>query len=128
MWTVLSSSLIIGSDLSVMDEYTVETLTNEEVIALKQDPLAIQASRVRKDGDIDVFAKPLHGGDWAAAVLNRCLTSTEFEHSWQGDLGVAWTRASVRDPWDHRDMGEYSDGFAATVESHVAMMLRASPT
>jgi alpha-galactosidase len=127
MWAILSSPLIIGSDLTAMDEYTVETLTNAEVIALNQDPLGIQASLVRKDGDLEVFAKPLLGGDWGVALLNRGLTDGEIGVSWQRDLDVDWSAAAVRDLWAHRDIGMYPNSFATNVGSHVAMILRVTP-
>lgn len=127
MWAILSSPLIIGSDLTDMDAYTVETLTNTEVIALNQDPLGIQAARVRKDGDLEVFAKPLANGDWGIALLNRGLTNAEIGAGWQEDLGVHWSAASVRDLWRHRNLGSYREGFATTVGPHEATILRVTP-
>ena len=127
MWAILSSPLIVGSDLTAMDGYTVETLTNVEVIALNQDPLGIQAARVRKDGDLEVFAKPLENGDWGVALLNRGPEDAEIGVGWQSDLAVDWSEAAVRDLWAHQDLGVHRDRFVATVGSHVTMMLRATP-
>jgi alpha-galactosidase len=127
MWAILSSPLIVGSDLTDMDAYTTETLTNTEVIALNQDPLGIQAARVRKDADSEVFAKPLANGDWGVALLNRDLTDAEIGVGWQEDLGVDWPAATVRDLWSHRDLGSYREGFATTVGSHEATILRVTP-
>ncbi|HEU4354446.1 MAG TPA: glycoside hydrolase family 27 protein, partial [Actinomycetota bacterium] len=127
MWAILASPLIIGSDLTAMDGYTVETLTNTEVIALNQDVLGIQAARVRKDGDTEVFAKPLQNGDWGVALLNRGSEDAEIGVGWQSDLAADWSAATVRDLWAHQDLGVHRDGFAATVDPHAAMMLRATP-
>jgi alpha-galactosidase len=127
MWSILSSPLIIGSDLTDMDAYTLETLTNAEVIALNQDPLGIQAAHVRKVGDAEVFAKPLAGGNRAVALLNRGLMHAEIGVGWQEDLGVDWSAASVRDLWTHRDLGSQRGGFATTVGPHEATILRVTP-
>lgn len=127
MWSILASPLIIGSDLTDMDDHTVETLTNTEVIELNQDPLGIQASRVRKDGDLEVFAKPLENGDQGVALLNRGLAEAEIGVEWS-DLGVDWSAGAVRDLWAHRDLGSFGEGFATIVESHEATMLRLSPS
>jgi alpha-galactosidase len=127
MWAILSSPLIIGSDLTEMDAYTAQTLTNGEVIALNQDPLGIQAALVRKDGDLEVFAKPLANGDWGVALLNRGLEDAEIGAGWQEDLGVDWSAATVRDLWMHRDLGSHREGFATTVGSHEATILRVTP-
>jgi alpha-galactosidase len=127
MWAILSSPLIIGSDLTAMDAYTVETLTNREVIALNQDSLGVQAARVRKDGDLEVFAKPLANGDFGVALLNRGLHDAEIAINWRRDLEVDWSTANVRDLWAHRELGAWPDRFVKTVASHVAAMLRVIP-
>ena len=127
MWAILASPLILGSDLTRMDRYTRETLTNDEVIALNQDPLGEQAARVRKDGDLEVFAKTLADGDLGVALLNRGESAAEMDVRWVEDLGVDWPAATVRDLWAHRDLGEFPERFTATVGSHQATMLRLGP-
>lgn len=126
MWSILASPLIIGSDLTDMDDDTVETLTNVEVIELNQDPLGIQAARIRKDGDIEVFAKPLENGDQGVALLNRGLAEAEIGVELQ-DLGVDWSAATVRDLWAHRDLGSFGERIATHVGPHESTMLRLSP-
>lgn len=127
MWSILASPLILGSDVTRMDDYTTETLTNVEVIELNQDPLGIQAARVRKEGDLEVFAKPLENGDQGVALLNRGRAEAEIGVEW-GDLGVDWDAAVVRDLWAHRDLGSFGEGFATSVGPHEATMLRLSPS
>lgn len=122
-----TADAIIGSDLTRMDGYTIETLTNAEVIALRQDPLGKQAARVRKDGDLEVFAKPLANGDQGVALLNRGPTDAEMEVAWQEDLGLDAAAAAVRDLWAHRDLGVSTGRFATTVRSHEATILRVTP-
>jgi len=127
MWAILVSPLILGSDLTRMDPYTHETLTNAEVIALNQDPLGQQAARVRKDGDLEVFAKALADGGRGVALLNRGEAAAQMEVRWDEDLGVEWAAATVRDLWAHRDMGKFPDRLIVTVASHEATMLRVGP-
>jgi alpha-galactosidase len=126
MWAILASPLIVGSDLTAMDPHTVETLTNTEVIALNQDPLGIQAARVRKDGDLEVFAKPLEDGDQGVALLNRGDDDVEMRVDWT-DLSLDVNSAAVRDLWAHEDLGTFDDRFTATVASHEAVVLRVRP-
>ncbi len=127
MWAILASPLILGSDVTRMDRYTRETLTNDEVIALNQDPLGEQAARVRKDGDLEVFAKALADGGRGVALLNRGEAPAEMEVRWAEDLGLDWPAATVRDLWAHRDVGGFPERFTATVGSHQATMLRLGP-
>ena len=39
LWCLLSSPLLIGCDLSDMDQFTLDLLTNDEVLDVNQDPL-----------------------------------------------------------------------------------------
>ena len=60
-----------------------DILTNKEVIAIDQDPLGRQASRVRKEGDKEVWASELEGGSRAVALLNRAATPQEITVKWE---------------------------------------------
>lgn len=39
LWSLFSAPLLIGCDLEKMDDFTLSLLTNNEVIAVNQDPL-----------------------------------------------------------------------------------------
>ncbi len=68
---MLALPLIAGNDLSAMTEETKAILLNKEVIAVDQDALGVQASRMVKDGDGEVWVRPLKGSGRAVALLNR---------------------------------------------------------
>ena len=51
MWCIMNSPLIAGNDLTNMSDETLAILTNEEVIALNQDPMVYQARRLVDNGD-----------------------------------------------------------------------------
>ncbi len=128
MWCILSSPLLAGNDLRNMSAYTLETLTNDEIIALNQDPSGVQASRVVNDGDkYQIFAKELEDGSWGIALLNRSSASHNMTVNWQQDLNVSWTVARVRNLWEHADKGEFTGSYTADVLSHEAVMLRIYP-
>jgi hypothetical protein len=127
MWSILSSPLLAGNDLRNMSPNTLETLTNDEVIALNQDALGIQASKVRDDGDYEIFAKKLHDGSWGIALLNRSSSSHSMTVNWQQDLGVLWNIANVRNLWEHEDKGKFTNSYTTNVFSHEAVMLRVFP-
>jgi alpha-galactosidase len=71
MWAMLAAPLIAGNDVRKMNETTRAILTNREVIAIDQDPLAIQGFPHRKEGGVEMWVKPLAGEAWAVAILNR---------------------------------------------------------
>ena len=68
---VSSAPLLIGCDLTKLDDFTLGLLTNDEVLAVDQDALGRQATRVAQNGGQEVWAKPLADGAWAVGLFNR---------------------------------------------------------
>ena len=56
---IMSSPLLIGCDMTTIDETTLALLKNEELIALNQDPLALQAYPVQESNDCYVLVKDI---------------------------------------------------------------------
>src|ERR1044072_1850616 len=71
LWAMMAAPLIAGNDIANMREVTRSTLLNKEVIAVDQDSLGVQGHRVHKDGDSEVWVKPLSGGAVAVLLFNR---------------------------------------------------------
>ncbi len=70
MWAMLAAPLLAGNDLPNMKPEIHDILTRKEVIAIDQDKLGKQASRVYSEGEVDVWMRDLSGGAKAIAVLN----------------------------------------------------------
>jgi alpha-galactosidase len=83
IWAMMASPLILGNDLRSMSESTRRILTNPGVIAVNQDKLGVQALRVLADGPLEVYAKPLDGGQWALMFLNRSNQPADVHHDWK---------------------------------------------
>lgn len=126
MWAILSSPLLTGSDVRKLDDYTLETLTNSEVIALNQDALGIQANKVKDEGDLEIYAKPLSNGSWAVALLNRSGTTAVMSLNWQQDLGLKWDSVTIRDLWKHKNVESAATVYTTEVIGHEAKVLRIS--
>ncbi len=77
LWSMMSSPLILSSDLAKLSPQAVAILGNRAVIAVDQDPEGRMATLVRRGPVMDVLFKPLSGGDAAVAVLNRSAASTQ---------------------------------------------------
>lgn len=109
MWCMMSSPLLAGNDLTDMSEETIEILTNEELIAINQDPLVYQARRLEDHGDLELWARPLEStmsGKVAVALLNR----SEKAQTMQLDLKKVAIKPSegyiIRDCWTHETSPE----------------------
>ncbi|HZB69537.1 MAG TPA: glycoside hydrolase family 27 protein, partial [Sphingomicrobium sp.] len=127
LWAMMAAPLMAGNDIANMDEATRSILLNTEVIAIDQDKLGVQGRRVSKNGDQEVWVKPLSGGARAVLLFNRGKDPVDFGVTW-AQLGFpAKQRAKVRDLWAHRDVGKRSGSFTATVEPHGVVMLKVQP-
>jgi alpha-galactosidase len=127
LWCILAAPLIAGNDIRSMSPEIAEILKNKEVIAVDQDPLGMQGRRVRREGELEVWAKQMADGGRAVALLNRGATATRISVSWS-DLGYPdYLPASVRDLWAMKDLGKSTGSFSATVASHGVVMVRIKP-
>ena len=127
LWAMLAAPLIAGNDLRDMKPEIQEILTNKEVIAVDQDPLGSEGKRVRKNGDLEVLARPLQGGDRAVILFNRGSAEREITVNWE-DLGYPdHLSAAVRDLWQHKDLGKFTGKFSAVVASHAVVMVTVKP-
>jgi len=122
LWTILAAPLIAGNDLSKMTPYTVEMLTNREVIALDQDPMGKQGFRVAQEGPFEIWMKPLADGSKALGLFNRqhTIESVRVNFSQIGIRGPA----QVRDLWLKKDLGAFTGSFSAYVPSHGVVLVR----
>ena len=121
LWAILAAPLLAGNDLTKMDGTTLELLTNHEVIAVDQDALGRQGYRAWQEGPLEIWMKPLQDGSSAVGLFNRGYTASEMRLplSLVGIRG----KAAVRDLWTHRDLGQHSGEFNATVAPHGVVML-----
>ncbi|HET9741667.1 MAG TPA: alpha-galactosidase [Terriglobales bacterium] len=127
LWAMLAAPLMAGNDLRTMSPEIREILTNREVIAVDQDALGQQGRRVYKDGDLEVWSRPLHDGSRAVILFNRGPATQTIRASWS-DLGYPeHLRATVRDLWQHKELGYYTGSFSAPVESHGVVMVIVKP-
>jgi alpha-galactosidase len=127
LWAMLAAPLISGNDLSTMSEETLKILTNKDVIAVDQDPLGQQARRIWKDGDLEIWARPLKGGDRAVVLFNRGAEAKTMSVTWDHIDLPAGLRADVKDLWSKTVTKGVKGTFGGTVASHGVIMVRITP-
>lgn len=73
IWAFMGSPLMIGCDIRSMSSASMETLTNEELIAINQDPACRQPYKIGAIcgiEDVIMYAKQLANGDLAIGLFN----------------------------------------------------------
>ncbi len=102
LWTLLASNMLIGCDIAQMDDFTIGLLCNNEVNAINQDILGKQADRVSKDGDIEVWARPLSDGSQAIGIFNVGDEDQQFDI--KKFAPNAASTGTIRDLWRQKDL------------------------
>jgi alpha-galactosidase len=124
MWAMLSAPLLAGNDLPHMKPEIHDILTNRDVIAIDQDRLGKQASRVYSEGEVDVWEKQLSGGAVAIAVLNAGSSrySSHPFHLSLTKLGLHGTQQG-KDLWTGKDI-ELKNDMPIELRSHDILLVR----
>jgi alpha-galactosidase len=122
LWSLLSAPLLIGCDLERLDEFTLNLLTNDEVLAVDQDPLGRPAAPVLRRASWQIWLKQLAGGSRAMGVFNTGDATLALDVPLH-DLGLtgAW---SARDLWRQKDLGVVTGTARVEVPSHGVVLLK----
>ena len=122
LWALLSAPLLIGCDLDRLDDFTLNLLTNDEVLAIDQDRLGKQATPVWRRADHQVWLKELADGSRAIGVFNLGDATRSVDVPLR-EIGLkgSW---SVRDVWRQKDLAPVKDRFTVAVPSHGTVLLR----
>lgn len=121
LWSLSASPLILGNNLPDTDDWTESLLTNDEVLAIDQDPLAVGAKRVSQAGGIEVWVKPMKDGSKAIGLFNRGDAPGTAALDWTA-AGLAGSQ-KLRDVWQHRDLGTFQGTFSSPVPAHGVVLV-----
>jgi hypothetical protein len=124
LWCLLSSPLLIGCDLQRLDTFTLNLLTNDEVIAINQDPLGNQASQVILEGDMQVWLKNLADGNKAVGIFNLADSTVHYPFNF-ATAGLP-EDLNVRDLWRQKDLGKFTGTLETSIPSHGVVLLKVS--
>jgi alpha-galactosidase len=122
LWAMLAAPLIAGNDLTKMTPYTVEMLTNREVLDVDQDPLGKQGFRVAQEGPFEIWMKPMADGSKIVGLFNRQRTTEQMSVNFS-QIGLHGP-AIVRDLWLKKDLGVVEDTFRAYVPRHGVVLVK----
>jgi alpha-galactosidase len=121
LWCMMASPLAVSADIRNMNAATKNILLNEEVIALNQDELGKQCIPKIKNGDWDVYVKPLQNGDVAVAILNRSKVTQNYLLNF-AEVGLA-DKYEIRDLWQHKIISK-GKKWSGNFQSHEMKVFR----
>lgn len=127
MWCMMSSPLLIGCDLSKIRPSSLTLLKNQELIAINQDSLALQAYPVVAHDSTYVLVKDIiarRGTTRAVALYNSANTERRISVA-LSDLELNG-KTRLHNVFTHTDLKATSDSITATIPAHDILILKAT--
>ena len=124
LWSLLAANMLIGCDVAQMDDFTVNLLCNNEVNAVHQDILGVQARRTLVMGDVQVWSRPLADGGTAIGVFNLAEEPEDVNLGRIVDrLGLSGV---IRDLWRQENLS--GDALKCLIAPHGVRMIKVIPS
>jgi alpha-N-acetylgalactosaminidase len=127
LWAILAAPLFISADLRYVPDDAKAILLNRDIIAVDQDPLGKQGTRITPWGnDATVWVRQLQDGEFAVALFNRGEAARDIVARFSSFTSV--TTFSITDLYAHQNLGTFTGSFTArAVAAHDTVMLRLRP-
>jgi len=128
LWCILAAPLMAGNDVRHMTPEIRDILTDRDVVAIDQDKLGKQGFRALAEPakNIEVWIKPLSGGDWAVCALNTSGSPADLTLEWNRLWTLDRRIYQVRDVWAKQPAGDTSKPTTVRVASHDVVLYRLS--
>ncbi|MBM6995074.1 S-layer homology domain-containing protein [Paenibacillus sp. DXFW5] len=121
LWAIASAQFYTGDDLTNLDSYGLELLTNDEVIAVNQ--AGRPAHPVSMATNQQVWVANNGDGTYTVALFNLGNKGASMDVKWS-DIGLDGA-ASVRDLWSHAELGQFATGMDnIALEPHASRLFK----
>lgn len=132
-WCLWSAPLVIATDIRYLEDK--QQILNKEAIAINQDPLVTGGDlRLNLTNGAQIWSKPLYDGSWGVILYNSNLVFgyVDIHLAFDDNLLPGWKSsyksATVRDLWEHKDLGTYSSSWNVTdLSARQSIFLKVTP-
>ncbi|WP_298238965.1 putative Ig domain-containing protein [uncultured Algibacter sp.] len=121
LWALWSSPMLIGSSIENMDAFTLNLLTNTEVLDINQDPQCVSGKTIYSKDGIEIVVKDLDNGEKAIGLFNKNETEQVVKLDWA--LANLEGIKVVRDVWRNQDIGKFENSFSTSVRPHGTVLI-----
>ena len=128
LWCLLAAPLLIGCDMEKFDDFTLNLLSNDEVLAVDQDELGKGALCVITDGDVRIYEKELADGGRAAGFFNLGLAPKKLDFKDFARLNLSGAQ-HVRDLWRQKNLADVDPAkgsLSLTIPAHGVVLYKFS--
>jgi len=139
LFSLLSAPLLIGCPIEQLDPFTLNLLTNDEVIEIDQDPLGKPARLVLEENGVQIWLKSLEDGSYSVGLFNTAnygKTPLSYFH-WGNEKARKFSfdlskiglkgKYKLHDVWRQKDLGMFENTFNTNINHHGVVMLKITP-
>lgn len=136
LFSLLSAPLLIGCPIDQLDEFTLNLITNDEVIEINQNSLGKPARSISAENGVQIWLKLLEDGSVAVGIFNTAnygKTPQSF-FRWGNEKPVQFQfdfekagidgKWMIRDVWRQTDLGEFESSFTTEINHHGVSLLK----
>jgi len=139
IFSLLAAPLLIGCPIEQLDDFTLNLLSNDEVIEINQDMLGKPARLVINENGVEIWLKPMEDGSFAVGLFNtdNYGKTPESYFRWADETAKDFTfdfakaglsgKWKLRNVWTQSDLGEFDGSFQTEIRHHGVVMLRMYP-
>ncbi len=125
LWSLLPAPLMVGADLPANDPWTLDLLTNPEVLAVDQDSLGAPGRPIFSKDEWQVWSREMADGSRIIGLFNRGDFDDVVEIT-ASDLGLTG-RYTIRDLWQGKDLGNFTGQLTTKIPPHGVALFRLQP-
>jgi alpha-galactosidase len=119
LWSMARSPLIVGANLTLLDDATLRLLTNPDILSI--DQTAVASRQVLHDGDLVIWSADLPGNRYAVAAFNLGDKPMKVDRAFES-LGVAAGQYNAKNAWTGEKLGDTSR-ISAMLDPHASIVL-----
>jgi hypothetical protein len=124
LWSIFRSPLMFGGDISSSDAFTIDILTNPEVLDVNQH--SENGRQSFREGSTVAWTADVPGSrSKYVAVFNIGDTAKDIDLPWSS-VEVSASKAAVRDLWLHKDTKDVS-AIHLSLRPHASILVKVTP-
>jgi hypothetical protein len=121
MWSIFRSPLMFGGDIPSSDAFTIDILTNPEVLDVNQH--SQNGREVYREGNIISWMADTPGSASRYLTVSNIGDTERAVHLPWKSVGIDARKVSVRDLWTHKELGS-SDSLTVSLRAHASVLLK----
>ncbi|MCF8215077.1 MAG: NPCBM/NEW2 domain-containing protein [Chitinophagaceae bacterium] len=136
IFSLIASPMLIGCPIERLDAFTLNLLSNDEIIAINQDPLGKAARLVLEKDGFQVWKRELENGDYAVGIFNIAGygKTPQSYFRWGNEQPKTFAlnfneigllgNFKIRDVWRQKDLGVFKGKITTSIPHHGVVMFR----